>query len=161
MLKHLQITGSQLLLRCWLSILHVDPALADHWWFVHRAKIGTVDVGILMLGQHLCANLAVGPLLLPWINLIRTWINNRIFNMWDEVTDPFQTSTSALLTFGNGEVISSSHSYNRCNYLSMLGLKLISDSERRLWWQRWPCSTIGSTLIRYQYHTLLTHHAIV
>ena len=43
------------------------------------------------------------PFFLHGLTLIPAWISNYIhYNMWDEITNPFETSTVQQLNFGNG-----------------------------------------------------------
>ena len=71
-----------------------------------------------------------GSLILTWITFNPAWITCTV-KRWIQLLIHSQTSTMPPLKFGDGWIISS-HIYNGCNYLSMLGLKLINASKRRL-----------------------------
>ena len=67
------------------------------------------------------------------LTLIPVWIIICInHNVWDEITIHSQTSTVAPLDLGKNSQFHSAI-YWRCNYLSMLRLKLIHVSNRGTW----------------------------
>ena len=69
--------------------------------------------------------LLMGPSHKHGLTLIPAWISNHMpITLWDEITHPFPNSKSVPLKHGYGWVISPTL-YNRCNYLTMLALKLI------------------------------------
>ena len=88
--------------------------------------------------------LSAGSLLLTWFNLIPASISNHThYNVWDDITYPFLNFNGATVEVY--EWISNFITLHwACDYLSMLGLKLMHISKRGHWNQMGAAATYGS-----------------
>ena len=80
----------------------------------------------------LVASTAWGPIYLRGLTVIPAWISNHMpSKVWDEIGHPFQNLNGCKFWMDKQfhPIL-----YNGCNYLSMLGLKLIYIDSLSHWW---------------------------
>ena len=102
-------------------------ATSQWWWyFIHTDVWVTREAGAHLAGPHYWNQCWLSFMLSYGLTLIPAWIcNYSLLKCETKLHNHFQTSMAAPLKFGNGQV-----TLKGCNYISMLGLKLIHVIKR-------------------------------